>query len=92
MNRREWMATIAALAIADKLPTLHRPLPGLLGIIEDGSTATTFNGVSRYIETAEYFDIPVGIGARHEDDHLPVPPSPFVNVKLVKRMMPVDER
>lgn len=32
----------------------------------------------RYIETAQYFGLPAGVGARHENDYIPVPNGPSI--------------
>lgn len=32
----------------------------------------------RYIETAQYFGLPAGVGARHENDYIPVPNGPTI--------------
>lgn len=42
----------------------------------------------RYVEMAHYFTLPAGVGARHENEYLPVPDAPeFLNSRLFLRKL-----
>jgi hypothetical protein len=66
----------------------------LLALIPDGGgikTDQTTGG--RYIETAQMFRLPAGVGARSEGDYIPIPTSPsFENSRInLKKVMGTTE-